>query len=346
MTSRQITSYAEFDDSGARMRQELLADRGDAGLLVTIGSRRMERVQVRDLPDYVPAGSLMVLNTSGTFNARVLDATLRDEQVPVHFAQMLDDGGHNWIIVAPAHCRVGDVITLPGGASLVVLEPHLVGGSQPRTRRWGSYWKARLRVDTCFDTYQANFCGPARIEGDTVDWSLAEMQNCFSIRPTSSRMNNGGRNLTLEVMAALLAGGVQFASLEHRTGIGADSNGMPLPEYTMLSPVDALRINNALAAGGLIIPVGTSVVRALDYWYDPDAKQVGWGAGWCSNIITPERPVFVNSWLSGLHELGSSHLAMASAVVGEDIMRAAMSFAVSEDMPFHEAGDTHFHLPA
>ena len=330
----------------AATRHELLADRSQAGLLVTIGDQ-YDIGTVANLPQFVPSGSLLVLNTSGTFFARYPNAELPDGRSgTVHFAHMLDESGVQWIVVVPNSMRVGDVIRLPGDAELHLMEPYLVRNVHTSWRDWGQLWTAAFHSPKlCFDDYQAQYGEPVRFSYDTTPWTLDAMQNCFATQRTSARINNGGRNLTPAVLQALLANGVQIATLEMRTSVGADHDGMPLPEYVQLDPVDAMAINAAIKTNRPVIPVGTGVIRALDWFHD--GRQVNPGSGWCTNVITPDNNgTWVRNWISGMHSPHSTHLAMGAAVMGEGIMLDAMTTARDAGMRFHENGDTHLHLCA
>jgi S-adenosylmethionine:tRNA ribosyltransferase-isomerase len=328
-------------------RVELLRDRGSAELLVTIGEQHQISTMAH-LPEFVPTGSVLVLNTSGTFFARFPDAELPDgARGTVHFAQMRDDSALEWVIVAPDGLKVGDRVHLPAGASLQLLEPHLVRGVQASWEKWGKLWVARFHSPKlCFDAFQAEYGQPIRYPYDHTAWTQGAMQNCYSLRKTSAMMNNGGRNLTESILEVLLSRGVRVATLEMRTGVGVDQDGYPLPEFVQLDTLNALIINAALNEGRQIIPVGTGVIRALDWLYDKRSAFVRPGSDWCNNIITPETGTWMDAWVSGMHEPKSTHLALGAAIMGEQTMLDAMTVAYNHGLRFHENGDSHIFLPA
>lgn len=345
--SRHPSTYAPFEMIDKAARAELLTDRGNAELLVTTGEQHQISTMAH-LPEFVPAGSVLVLNTSGTFYSRFPEAELPDgSKGTVHFAQMLDDFAFEWIIVAPDGLRVGDSIGLPGDASLQLMEPYTVRGVHASWEDWGNLWKARFRsTKLCFDTFQAEHGLPIRYPYDHTEWTQDAMQNCYSLRKTSAMMNNGGRNLTKSILEVLLSRDVHIATLEMRTGVGIDQDGYPLPEFAQLDMLNAMVINAAIHEGRQIIPVGTGVVRALDWFYDKRLGIVRPGSGWCDNIITPETGTWLKAWLSGMHEPKSTHLALGSAIMGEQTMLDAMLMAYQQGLRFHENGDSHLCLPA
>ena len=343
MGKRHPSMFASFTMTDEAARHELLADRAQAGLLVTVGDRHRVST-VANLAQFVPGGSVLVLNTSGTFFARFPGAMLPDgRDGTVHFAQMRDESAFMWIVVVPEGLRVGDTIRMPGDAELLLMKPYIIRDVQASWENWGKMWVARFRSPKlCFDGYQRQFGQPIRYKYDTTQWTPDAMQNCFAGRPTSAMMNNGGRNLTPAVLQALLARGVQIAGLEMRTGVGVDHAGIPLPEFVRLDLVNALIINAAIREGRQVIPVGTGVIRALDWFYD--GRQVNPGSGWCTNVITPDTGTWLSAWISGMHEPRSTHLAMGAAIMTEPVMRDAMVAAFNAGLKFHENGDTHLYL--
>jgi S-adenosylmethionine:tRNA ribosyltransferase-isomerase len=335
-----------FDLPVERARNELLPDRAEARLLVSTGNGEHYASWMKQLPYFLPDNALLVLNTSGTFMARVRDAVLPDgTQATVHFATPLEDTMLHWVVVVPTSVVEPAVIQLPGGASLELRHPHLVRGSVTSWRDWGRLWVARFQGDLCFEHWNPQYGSAVQYAYDTVSWQPDDLQNSFSARRTSARMNNGGRNLTAGLLEQIMTRGIQIAQLELRTALGNDQDGYPFPEFVRLDAVNAARINLAIASGDLVLPVGTGVIRALDWLYDSDSSTVRAEEGWCDNLITPERGTWLHAWLSGMHEPKSTHLAMGSAIMGEVCMRTAMEIAYKAGFYFHENGDTHLYLP-
>ncbi len=346
--SRHPSTYAPFTMRDDAARTELLIDRANAELLVTIGEQHHVTTMAQ-LPEFVPSGSVLVLNTSGTFFSRFPGAGLPTGKAgTVHFAQMLDESALKWIVVVPDGLMAGERIVLPGGAATVQLEkPYCVRGVQASWEDWGKLWEAHFSCpESSFDDFQAAHGEPIRYEYDHTEWTLEAMQNCYSGRRTSAMMNNGGRNLTEGILEVLLARDVRIATLEMRTGVGVDQDGYPLPEFVQLDMLNAMTINAAIREQRQVIPVGTGVIRALDWFYNEQSRAVSAGSGWCDNVVTPEKGTWLNSWLSGMHEPKSTHLAMGAAIMGEQTMLDAMVTAHKAGLRFHENGDSHLVLPA
>ena len=105
-------------------------------------------------------------------------------------------------------------------------------------------------------------------------------------------------------------------------------------------------VETTRAAGGRVIAVGTTVVRALESAVRPDGS-VAAAEGWTSLVVTPERGVHVvDGLLTGWHEPDSSHLGAAG---GGRRPRSSSTrsygAALEHGYRWHEFGDVHLLLP-
>lgn len=104
-------------------------------------------------------------------------------------------------------------------------------------------------------------------------------------------------------------------------------------------------VNAARAAGGRVVAVGTTAVRALESAADADGV-VRPAAGWTDLVVTPRRGVrVVDGLLTGLHEPEASHLLMLEAVAGREALRRGYEAALERRYLWHEFGDVHLILP-
>jgi S-adenosylmethionine:tRNA ribosyltransferase-isomerase len=93
-------------------------------------------------------------------------------------------------------------------------------------------------------------------------------------------------------------------------------------------------------AGGRVIAVGTTVVRALE-----SVSRTGL-AGWTDLVVTPGRGVStVDGLLTGWHPPEASHLQLLAAVAGTTLLCASYRAAVERGYRWHEFGDLHLILP-
>jgi S-adenosylmethionine:tRNA ribosyltransferase-isomerase len=108
----------------------------------------------------------------------------------------------------------------------------------------------------------------------------------------------------------------------------------------------ARRVNDTHAAGGRVVAIGTTVVRALETVTD-ETGTAHPGEGWTDLVITPARGVrAVDGLLTGWHEPEATHLQMLEAVAGRRPLELAYPEAVRAGYRWHEFGDSHLLLPA
>src|SRR5260370_312076 len=121
----------------------------------------------------------------------------------------------------------------------------------------------------------------------------------------------------------------------------------PYPEPFDVPPATARLVNMTRQAGGRVIAVGTTVVRALESAaLNGPGGELAAASGWTHHVVTPETGVHVVDGLfTGLHEPRSSHLHMLNAFAGEPLLRRCYAAAIEHEYLWHEFGDVHLLLP-
>jgi S-adenosylmethionine:tRNA ribosyltransferase-isomerase len=290
-----------------------------------------------ELPGLLLPGDLLVVNTSGTVPAAVRIGG----GLAVHFSTPLPNGA--WLIelrkqqdaatVPYGGGDPGQALELPGGAVLTLEE-----------RVTGRLWRARL--STAVLPYLLSHGSPIRYYYVEHDWPLESYQTVFGTRPGSAEMPSASRPFTSGLVTRLVTRGVTFAPLTLHTGVSSlEGDEDPYPEPYDVPPATARLVNLTRAAGGRVIAVGTTVVRALETAAGPDGVVTA-SAGWTSRVITPDSGLHaVDGLLTGLHEPRSSHLLMLSAFAGEALLRRCYAAAAERGYLWHEFGDVHLLLP-
>lgn len=331
--------------------------RDEVRLMVSYRSDdRVVHTCFRELPRFLVAGDLLVINTSGTINA-ALSATRADgTALELHLSTHLP--ADLWIVevrqVAPSgdgsdggttlpflHATTGETLALPGGAAATLHVPYLDDRRQPidgPTR----LWIATLRLPAALDVYLARYGCPIRYGYVKQSWPSAYYQTVYATEPGSAEMPSAGRAFSTQ----LVARGVQIAPLILHTGVASLESHEPPYEERYAVPLDTARlVNQARAAGKRVVAVGTTVVRALETVTTPDGTTYP-GTGWTREIITPERGIrAVNALLTGLHEPRATHLAMLEALAELDHLQVTYAEALRERYLWHEFGDLHLILP-
>ncbi len=309
--------------------------------------------QFRDLPGFLDAGDLLVINTSGTLNA-ALDAT-REDDTPLELHLSTHLPADLWIVevrqpneVASEpflHASAGETLRLPGGASATLLAPY----SQDRLHMTAGptrLWIATLQLTQNLYCYLDRYGFPIRYGYVKQRWPIDAYQTVYATEYGSAEMPSAGRAFTPELLTRLLAKGVAIAPLILHTGVASlEAHEPPYEEFYRVPPSTAQLVNAARAAGRRVIAVGTTVVRALETVTDADGVTHP-GEGWTSLVIRPQRGLrAVNALLTGLHEPRASHLAMLEALAGQRHLRVTYAEALREGYLWHEFGDLHLILP-
>lgn len=343
------------------------------GVRLMISYRSDDRVvhaRFRDLPQFLDAGDLVVVNTSATMNA-ALPATRSDGATfELHLSTRLP--ADLWIVElrrpSPEGTKpyggvvVGETFGLPGGAEVTLYTPYAV--DRRDTPAQSRLWIAALRLPVPLHDYLGRFGFPIRYGYVREQWPLAHYQTVFAGEPGSAEMPSAARPFTPALVTRLVAKGVQFAPLLLHTGVSSlEAHEPPYEEYYRV-PADTARIvNDARAIGKRIIAVGTTSVRALETVTD-DRGASHPGEGWTRLLITARRGVrAVDGLLTGLHEPQATHLAMLEAIAARRRIagarvaappdacaaRAHLQHAYDEALRerylWHEFGDSHLLLP-
>ncbi len=129
------------------------------------------------------------------------------------------------------------------------------------------------------------------------------------------------------------------------TGVSSpEAHEPPAPERYAVPAATARAVESTRAAGGRVVAVGTTVVRALTV-AAPDGT-VRAGRGWTDLVLGADHPArVVTGLVTGLHAPQASHLLLLEAVVGPQLLRAAYDAAVARRYLWHEFGDSSLFLP-
>jgi S-adenosylmethionine:tRNA ribosyltransferase-isomerase len=324
----ELEAHAPAEARGLRRDDvNMLVSRAAAG---TIAHHRFT-----DLPGLLLPGDLLVVNTSRTLPA----AVLASPGLAVHFSTGLPDG--SWLVepripagkssIPNGSVAPPAVIDLPGGARLTL-----------SGRETARLWRARLSVAVL--PYLLRHGEPIRYSYAARRWPPQAYQTVFGRSPGSAEMPSAARPFTESVVTDLVARGVMIAPITLHCGVSSlEADEDPYPEQFDVPPATARLVQLTRQAGGRVIAVGTTVVRALETAARPVFTAQ---SGWTSHVVTPETGLrVVHGLLTGLHEPRSSHLRMLAACHGESLLRECYDAALARGYLWHEFGDVHLLLP-
>ncbi|MBA3604700.1 MAG: S-adenosylmethionine:tRNA ribosyltransferase-isomerase [Acidimicrobiia bacterium] len=344
------TTFHSFElppELEAREPPELTVGRRDAvRMLVSIGTRQPRHTTARDLASWLRAGDLIVVNTSATVPAALDASTPAGDAVVVHLSTELPTGIHLVEVRQPQpdgttapdpHNRTGTVLSLAGGGAVTLL------GRMPGSVR---LWVATIDLPDPLLAYLCRYGRPIRYRYVPESWPIDAYTNAFATEPGSAEMPSAGRVVTPDVITDLVAHGIVVAPITLHTGVASlEAHETPYPERYRLPVATARLVNATHAAGGAVVAVGTTVVRALETVADGDGM-VHPGEGWTELVVTPERGVrVVDGLLTGWHEPEASHLQMLGAVASPATLDLAYTEALTAGYRWHEFGDVHLILP-
>jgi S-adenosylmethionine:tRNA ribosyltransferase-isomerase len=326
--------------------------RDEVRLMVSYASDdRVIHSRFRDLEDFLEAGDVLVINTSGTMNA-ALEAEREDgTELELHLSTHMPAG--LWILELRRptgaatepfrHVTPGETLRLPEGATAKLHAPY--PGDSARSEGGSRLWLSTLDLPRPLDEYLDRHGFPIRYGYVRESWPVSYYQTVYATETGSAEMPSAGRAFTPELIMRLISRGVQFAPLILHTGVASlEDDEPPYEEFYRVPPDTARLVNAAQAAGRRVVAVGTTAVRALETVTDEDGLAHP-GEGWTDLVVTPERPVrSVSAMLTGLHEPRSTHLAMLEALAGREHLRIAYREALREGYLWHEFGDLHLIL--
>ncbi len=310
-----------------------------------VAARRDEQLshaRAHDLPAFLRAGDLLVVNTSATLPAAL--PARRGERgagtaLRLHLSTPVASEAARWTVELRRGGerlrggRAGETLALPAGGRATLRAPYL--GS-------ARLWVADLDSgDVPFESYLAEHGAPIRYGYVAHDFPLADYQTIFAREPGSAEMPSAGRPFTARLVADLVAAGIALAQLTLHTGVSSlDAGEAPYPERFAVPAATTRRVDLTRRRGGRVIAVGTTVVRALE------TAARGSASGWTHHFVTPETGVrAVDGLLTGWHEPEASHLLMLEAIGGADLVAASYAEAARAGYLWHEFGDVHLILP-
>lgn len=314
------------------------------GVRLLVGSAAgVSHHRFTELPGLLRPGDVLVVNTSGTLPAAL---SIPNSDLSIHLSTEQPDGG--WLIELRKSANKA-TLPFPGGES--GKQYPLPGGAYVRLKR--RYSRERLWIAEVNPGRYVSVGELLAMHGRPIhygyvpgSWPISSYQTVFATDPGSAEMPSAARPFTDRMVTRLVAAGVQFAPLTLHTGVASpEAHERPYPERFHVSLTTARIVNEAKVAGGRVIAIGTTAVRALESATDGDGI-VHAAAGWTEVIITPERGVrVVDGLLTGFHEPRASHLDMLAAIAPVTLLDACYSAAIKEGYLWHEFGDVNLLIP-
>jgi S-adenosylmethionine:tRNA ribosyltransferase-isomerase len=315
---------------------------GSAGMLPgerhSVGGGALADTWFAQLATLIPAGDLVVLNTTRVRHARLLGTRPSGAPAEVLLIHPAAEGG--WIALGKpgSALQAGKRIALGGDIAVETVE--VLGDGYRRVAFVGATADEAIRR---FGRLPL----PPYITRDPTATDEQRYQTVYARAEGSVAAPTAGLHFTTELLDALTAKGVVVSGLDLQVGPGtfkpvdADDPALhPMhPERYEISPRLAGLIELVREQGGRIWAVGTTVVRALESAAGPDGG-VRAGAGETSLLITPGYAFrVVDRLLTNFHLPRSTLLMLVSAFAGHELAMAAYAHAVAQRYRFYSYGD-------
>jgi S-adenosylmethionine:tRNA ribosyltransferase-isomerase len=333
----------EYHLPDALIAQEPAPARDGARLLVI---RRepgvVEHRMVRDLPELLAPGDLLVLNESRVNAARIrLAKEGTGGRIDALLLERRDGAAWDAMVTGAGKLKPGTRLVhqdAPGHAVLEAVEPagegrwilRAIGGDAAAVERLG---------EPPLPPYIN------RPDGSRVREDLARYQTVYARVPGSTAAPTAGLHFTPELLAGVEQAGVETARVTLHVGPGTfmpikagrvEDHRMHPEAWSVTAPALA-SIRGALAADRRVVGVGTSAVRVLETLA---ATPGGASAGTTSLFITPGyRFAAVGAMLTNFHQPRSTPYALVAALAGLGLVRRAYAEAIDRRYRFLSYGD-------
>lgn len=236
----------------------LLVDRGD--------DAAPAHHHVRDLPSLLRDGDLLVVNDTRVLPARLHLRRSTGGAVEVLLLEPRDDGGHRWqALVRPSRkLKVGEEVASADGALRAVIGERLDDDGV-----------RAVELVTDGDPVAALLAHGEAPLPPYITAPLADperYQTVYAERPASAAAPTAGLHLTPAVLDALAARGIEMLRVELVVGLDTfrpvsvddpSQHRMHTESYAV-DPAVLERCRTTRAAGGRVVAVGTTSVRALE----------------------------------------------------------------------------------
>ena len=328
----------DFELPAAAIAQHPAA-RGESRLLV-LGAEGDERHRgMRDLPDLLRPGDLLVVN-----DTRVLPARL--------FGRLLPGGGRVELLLAERlDERTWDALLKPGRrappGTRIELAPELLAEVVAR----GEDGRFRVSFSEPIEPHLERLGHvplPPYIRRPDDPDDRDRYQTVFAREPGAIAAPTAGLHFDEPLLAALEARGVERAALTLHVGLGTFKpvTAELVHEHRMdserfvVSESTAEGVCGARAKGRRVVAVGTTVVRALEGAAAAHGGEVRAGAGSTDLFIYPGfRFRVVDVLLTNFHLPRSTLLMLVCAFAGRERVLAGYREAVAAGYRFYSYGD-------
>jgi len=320
--------------------------RDAARMLIVRESGPFEDRGVRDLPQMLRAGDVLVFNDTRVIPAQ-LEGRRGEAKIGATLHKRIDLRRWQAFVRNAKRLRPGDVAEFGGGVTAVA-EERLADGS------FVLFFEGEEPVEVLLER-AGRMPLPPYIAGkrDTDEQDRLDYQTMFAAEDGAVAAPTAALHFTPELIAALDAAGIGRETLTLHVGAGtflpvkADDTADHAmhSEWGRVDRDVADRLNAARKAGGRLIAVGTTSLRLLESATGDDGM-IGEFSGDTDIFITPGYHFrAVDGLMTNFHLPKSTLVMLVSALMGRERMLSAYRYAIENEYRFYSYGDSSLLLP-
>jgi S-adenosylmethionine:tRNA ribosyltransferase-isomerase len=317
--------------------QRPLAERSASRLLVLDGvSGALSDRAMRELPQLLRPHDLLVLNDTRVVPARLIGAKPSGGRVEILLERALEGAEATAQLSASKPIREG-------------LEIHTAGGVVTVLARDAGHWHIRLPAPA-LEFFQRFGCVPLPpyIHRGAQEEDRERYQSIFAREAGAVAAPTASLHFDATLTAALSAHQVAQAFVTLHVGAGTFqpirvedvASHLMHAERVQVPEATCAAIARARRAGGRVVAVGTTVVRALESAAAANDGNIAPWRGDTRLFITPGFPFHVSDMLlTNFHLPESTLLMLVCAFAGTEAVLAAYAHAVGQRYRFFSYGD-------
>lgn len=316
-------------------------DRRDASRLMVVhrDSGEIEHRHFADLAELVPAGDVLVLNTTRVFRARLLGR--RDSGAPAEILLLRrhDDGRWEAMVHPGGKLKPGRTVHIAPGFDAVIEEV-----TERRTRL------VRLVVhgdESALIEAHGHVPLPPYIARADGASDAERYQTVYARQSGSVAAPTAGLHFTPGLLTTLEARGVERAEVLLHVGAGTFkpvdvetlADHVMHEERYLVTEETAQQLNAARARGGKVWCVGTTSLRTLESVVDANGVFHAREGETRIFIHPPRRVLSADRLVTNFHLPRSTLLMLVAAFAGFDLTMRAYETAIKEGYRFFSYGD-------
>jgi S-adenosylmethionine:tRNA ribosyltransferase-isomerase len=334
------TSHYDFDLPLDRIAQHPPARRGDSRLMVVNRSTgEISHKQFSDLEQLIPAGDVIVLNTTRVFRARLLGIRENGTPAEVLLLRPLSDSMWEAMVHPGGKLKPGRTVHIADD-----FEAEIVSTTERRTRV--VKFNTSLPIEHAIEKY-GHVPLPPYITRADEQADAERYQTVYAEESGSVAAPTAGLHFTPEMLETLASKGVRRADLILHVGAGTfkpvetehPADHVMHEESYVLSARTAEILNERRQSGGKIWAVGTTSVRTLESAIGDDGIFREKSGDTRIFIHPPYEFRAVDRLITNFHLPRSTLVMLVAAFAGYDLTMRAYQEAVGERYRLYSYGD-------